>query len=153
MTTFRTPSFAEDPQIKVMRLPPLRPPSKRSSTTKMEGESKAKVDREKMKRVKETTRIGNAKERTLDYRYGGSGSAGRSTPNPTTMRGWQSLIDDRIEVSHLPFGYKPTLTVGQKARAQGEFNSLKGHGRPLTVEIEAKNPFISREEVGTYFDT
>ena len=149
MTTFKTPSFARSPQIKVMRLPPLGPPSKRSSTTKTEGESKAKMDRGKMKRVKEATRIENAKERMLDYRYGTGGSAG-GAPNPTTMRGWQSLIDDRIEVSHLPFRCRPTLTVEQKSRAQGEFKSLKGHGKPLTVEIEAKNPFISREEVGTH---
>ena len=153
MTTFKTPSFAKSPQIKVMRLPPLGPPSERSSITKTEGKSEVKVDRGKMKRVKEATRIGSAKERMLDYRYGGGSSAGGSAPNPTTMRGWQSLIDDRIDVSHLLFGCKPTLTVEQKARAQGEFNSLKGHGKPLTAEIEAKNPFISREEVGTYFDT
>ena len=151
MTTFKTPSFAVSPQIKVMRLPPLGPPSKGSPTTKNEGESKAKVDRGKMKRVKEATRIENAKERMLDYRYGAGGTAGVSAPNPTTMRGWQSLIDDRIEVSHLSFGRKLNLTVEQKSRAQGVFNSLKGHGKPLTVEIEAKNPFISREEVGTYF--
>jgi DnaJ family protein C protein 28 len=151
MTTFKTPSFAKSPQIKVMRLPPLGPPSETSSTTKTEGKSKAKADRGKMKRVKEATRMGNAKERMLDYRYGGSIRA--SAPNPTTMRGWQSLIDDRIEVSHLLFGCKPALTVEQKARAQGEFNALKGHGKPLTAEIEAKNPFISREEVGTYLHT
>jgi len=148
MTTFKAPSFAKNPQIKVMRLPPLGPPSNRSST-KTEGESKTKVDRGKVKRVKEATRIGNAKEWILDYRYGGGSSAGGSTPIPTTMRGWQSLIDDRIEVSHLPFDCKPAVTMEQKARAQGEFNSLKGHGKPLTIEIEAKNPFISREEVGT----
>ncbi len=153
MTTFKTPSFAKSPQIKVMRLPPLGPPSERSSTTKTEGESKAKMDRGKMKRVKEATRIENAKERMLDYRYGTGGSAGGIAPNPTTMRGWQSLIDDRIEVSHLPLRREPTLIVEQKSRVKGEFNSLKGHGKPLTVEIEAKNPFISREEVGTHFTT
>lgn len=152
MTTFKTPSFAKSPQIKVMRLPPLGSSKGSPTTTKTEGESKAKVDREKVKRVKEATRIENAKERMLDYRYGAGGStAGVSAPNPTTMKGWQSLIDDRIEVSHLPFGHKFTLTVEQKSRAQGAFNSLKGHGKPLMVEIEAKNPFISREEVGTYF--
>jgi len=147
MTTFKTPSFAQNPQVKVMRLPPLGPPGKSSTTTKTEGESKGKVDKEKVKRCKEATRIGDAKERTLDYRYGGGSSAGRSAPNPTTMRGWQSLIDDRIEVRYLPFDCKPTLTMEQKARAQGVFNTLTGRGKPLTVEIEAKNPFISREEV------
>lgn len=151
LTTFKTPSFAENPQVKAMRLPPLGPPGK---STKTEGESRVKVDRGKMKRELEATRIGNAKERVLDYRYiGPGGSLGGSAPNPTTLRGWQSLIDGKIEVSYLLLGCKFTLTVEQKARAQGEFTSLKGHGRPLTVEIETKNPFISREEVGSWFDT
>jgi DnaJ family protein C protein 28 len=148
MTTFKTSSSARNPQIKVMRLPPLEPPGKSSSTTKVEEESRARVDRGKMKRVEEATRIENAKEKTLDYRYGGGGGAGGRAPNPTTMRGWQSLIDNKIEVSSLPSDCNTSLTMEQKARAQGGFSSLKGHGKPLMVDIEAKNPFISREEVG-----
>ena len=124
MTTFKTPSFAQNPQVKAMHLPPLRPPGKSSPTAKAEGDSKAKADRGKMKRVKEAARIGNAKEKTLDYRYGG----GRGSPrNPTTMRGWQSLIDDRIEVTYLPFGRKPTLTVGStESTSSGIIQILEG---------------------------
>jgi len=125
MTTFKAPSHAKSPQIKVMRLPPLGPPKERSSTTKTEGESKAKVDRGKMKRVKEATRMENAKERTLDYRYGG-GSAGGSAPNPTTLRGWQSLIDDRIEVSHLLFGCKPYPDCGTESTSTGRIRLIEG---------------------------
>ena len=126
MTTFRTPSFAKSPQVKIMQLPPLGPPSKGSPTTKNEEESKAKVDRGKMKRVKEATRIENAKERMLDYRYGAGGTAGVSAPNPTTMRGWQSLIDGRIEVSHLPFRRKPNPDRGTEITSTGRIQFLEG---------------------------
>jgi len=51
-------------------------------------------------------------------------------PNPVSMRGWTSLIEDKIE----------------KARSAGLFDRIKGRGQPLARTTEEKNPFIGREE-------
>lgn len=57
-------------------------------------------EKEKMKKAQQIGRLSQALESTLDYRLGikhGQGSIGR--PNPVNMKGWNSLIEERIEVS------------------------------------------------------
>lgn len=39
-----------------------------------------------------------------------------------------------------------SVFVPQKARLQGQFNTLKGRGQPIKQLTEEKNPFIAREE-------
>ncbi|KAJ6602483.1 hypothetical protein DFH09DRAFT_1124958 [Mycena vulgaris] len=76
-------------------------------------------------------RLARARESTLDYRLGlGARSAPASRPNPVNMKGWTSLIEDRIE----------------QARRAGAFASIKGRGAPLVRAPEESNPFLPREE-------
>ncbi|KAJ7334740.1 hypothetical protein DFH08DRAFT_784815 [Mycena albidolilacea] len=77
-------------------------------------------------------RIIGARESTLDYRLGLGPHAKRTGPrvNPVNMKGWTSLIEDRIE----------------QARRAGFFASVKGRGKPITRAPEESNPFIGREE-------
>ncbi|THV03359.1 hypothetical protein K435DRAFT_962521 [Dendrothele bispora CBS 962.96] len=104
-------------------------------------EKALKKEKEMKKRSETGTRLGKARESTLDYRLGvrdkvlGSQGVNRdgvggARPNPVSMRGWTGLIEDRIE----------------RARSRGVFNNLKGRGKPLTSTMEEKNPFIGREE-------
>ncbi|KXN81731.1 hypothetical protein AN958_03780 [Leucoagaricus sp. SymC.cos] len=51
-------------------------------------------------------------------------------PNAVSVKGWNSLTEERIE----------------KARAAGVFKNMKGHGQPLVRSIDETNPFIAREE-------
>ncbi|KAJ7902707.1 hypothetical protein B0H14DRAFT_3103799 [Mycena olivaceomarginata] len=77
-------------------------------------------------------RIIGARESTLDYRLGLGPHAKRAGPrvNPVNMKGWTSLIEDRIE----------------QARRAGVFAAVKGRGRPIARAPEESNPFIGREE-------
>jgi DnaJ homolog subfamily C member 28 len=34
----------------------------------------------------------------------------------------------------------------QRAKAAGQFNNIKGRGKPLAVSTDESNPFIAREE-------
>jgi hypothetical protein len=62
--------------------------------------------REERLRVAEANRLASARERMLDYRFGGfqnantqSGSEGVKA-NPKSMKGWASLAEERIHVRH-----------------------------------------------------
>ncbi|XP_006456854.1 hypothetical protein AGABI2DRAFT_212040 [Agaricus bisporus var. bisporus H97] len=90
-----------------------------------------KKEKEKMKKEQQAGRLSQALESTLDYRLGiksGKGPTGR--PNPVSMKGWNSFIEERIE----------------KARLAGVFKNVKGRGQPLLRSIDETNPFIAREE-------
>ncbi|KAF8638553.1 hypothetical protein AX17_002096 [Amanita inopinata Kibby_2008] len=102
-----------------------------------------RLEREARKRSEQVGRLTRARESTLDYRLGIApnmkGSA--STPvsgggreprqhNPVSLKGWTSLVEDRIE----------------KARSAGVFNAVKRKGQPLARTQEESNPFIAREE-------
>ncbi|KAJ7714088.1 hypothetical protein B0H16DRAFT_1619557 [Mycena metata] len=83
---------------------------------------------------KKLGRLARARDSTLDYRLGLSPHAhqtsGSSRVNPVNMKGWTSLIEDRIE----------------QARRAGLFASVKGRGKPIVRAPEESNPFIAREE-------
>ncbi|KAJ3497222.1 hypothetical protein NMY22_g19722 [Coprinellus aureogranulatus] len=94
-------------------------------------------EREHLKRTKTAGRLGSAKEAMLDYRLGmkggSAGDADRVGPgrvNPSSLKGWTSLVEDRIE----------------KARKAGAFNNVKGRGQPIARSTDEQNPFIDREE-------
>ncbi|KAF5334368.1 hypothetical protein D9611_013538 [Ephemerocybe angulata] len=91
-------------------------------------------EREELKRSMTAGRLGSAKEATLDYRLGVKGGGGErvgtSRVNPTSVKGWTSLVEDRIE----------------KARKSGAFRTVKGRGQPLVRSTDEHNPFIAREE-------
>ncbi|KAJ7208017.1 hypothetical protein GGX14DRAFT_634857 [Mycena pura] len=79
-------------------------------------------------------RLSRARESTLDYRLGlNSGSQSkqaRARLNPVSVKGWTSLVEDRIE----------------KARRAGLFAATKGRGKPIVRTADENNPFIAREE-------
>jgi DnaJ homolog subfamily C member 28 len=103
MTTYTTPSFAVNPSIRAMRLP-LQAANKRSTvddTVKVKGPT-----REERLRVAEANRLASARERILDYRFGGFQNANiqpsseGAKANPKTMKGWASLAEERIHVRY-----------------------------------------------------
>ncbi|KAJ3878503.1 hypothetical protein F5051DRAFT_372752 [Lentinula edodes] len=134
-TEFKVPSHAVS-SVKFANIPPP-PPVRLTSTPK--DEKAKKKERALLKRTEQAGRLGRARESTLDYRLGLKNTQIRSDgpqlptggrPNPVGMRGWTSLIEDKIE----------------KARSAGVFNHIKGRGQPLVQTTEEKNPFIGREQ-------
>ncbi|KAG8734266.1 hypothetical protein FRC11_006805, partial [Ceratobasidium sp. 423] len=75
-------------------------------------------------------RIDRAREAILDYQGGIHGQETRSRPNPVSIRGWNALIEERI----------------QKAQATGMFDKIEGRGKPLRQTTDEMNPFVAREE-------
>ncbi|CAE7199587.1 unnamed protein product [Rhizoctonia solani] len=75
-------------------------------------------------------RIDRARESIIDYQSGVHGQETRSRPNPVSIRGWNALIEERI----------------QKAQATGMFDKIEGRGKPLKQTVEEMNPFVAREE-------
>ncbi|KAF9075333.1 hypothetical protein BDP27DRAFT_1257868 [Rhodocollybia butyracea] len=132
-TEFKVPSHVVS-SIKLANIPP---PLKLVSTP---GDEKAKkLEKAKLKRTEQAGRLGRARESTLDYRLRLRNAQTRSDThqppvsgraNPVSMRGWTSLIEDKIE----------------KARNAGVFKHIKGRGKPLARTTEERNPFIGREE-------
>ncbi|KAH8118787.1 hypothetical protein DFH11DRAFT_1850319 [Phellopilus nigrolimitatus] len=97
------------------------------------GDAERKVEREARRRGEAAERLGRARDSTLNYRLGvGAKSAegAQRRPVPLGMKGWASLVEERIE----------------RARQEGQFKTLKGRGKPLARETAEGNPFIAREE-------
>ncbi|KZT29483.1 hypothetical protein NEOLEDRAFT_1107247 [Neolentinus lepideus HHB14362 ss-1] len=128
-TTFKVPSHATA-SIKLGNIPP---PKKHTPSLPMDEKAQRKA-REDKKRVVHATRLTGARESAMDYRLGikdpkGQGAPG-GRPNPVSIKGWQGLIEERIE----------------RARLEGHFNKINGRGKPLTRQQDEGNPFIAREE-------
>ena len=101
-TTFTVPSHARSsikygnisPSATTSRLPP--------NPELLDAKAKQRL-RETKKRTEHAGRLRNARESTLDYRLGIKGSRVahdylRPRVNPTGLKGWASLVEDRIEV-------------------------------------------------------
>lgn len=84
------------------------------------------------RRTEQAGRLSRARDSTLDYRLGLKGGAVNQhrRPNPVSLKGWTTLVDDKIE----------------RARQEGLFKTLKGRGKPLVAATAERNPFIAREE-------
>ncbi|KAJ6482126.1 hypothetical protein C8R47DRAFT_1134000 [Mycena vitilis] len=126
-TEFKVPDHATS-SVRLARFP-LAAHARR---TKHAGdlEQTRKTEKELNKKL---GRLARARDSTLDYRLGispqGRGT-GHPRVNPVNIKGWTSLIEDRIE----------------QARRAGLFNYVKGRGKPITRAPEESNPFIAREE-------
>ncbi|KAJ4469540.1 hypothetical protein J3R30DRAFT_1566472 [Lentinula aciculospora] len=138
-TEFKVPSHVVS-SVKLANIPTPPPPPLRLTVSPKDEKAKKKA-RELLKRTEQAGRLGRARESTLDYRLGlknthtqnksnGPQLPTGGRPNPVNMRGWTSLIEDKIEAS----------------RNAGVFNHIKGRGQPLARTTEEKNPFIGREE-------
>ncbi|KAG8741346.1 hypothetical protein FRC10_002963 [Ceratobasidium sp. 414] len=133
LVTFKVPSHAQA-SIKLgnflstpPRLVTSHPFAKPSSGARSRAEQKAE------KRFAEGAgRLDRARDLTLDYRMGvhGQEGSGRMRPNPVSMRGWNALIEERI----------------QHAQATGAFDKLEGRGKPFQHTADEMNPFVAREE-------
>ncbi|KAI0682623.1 hypothetical protein C8Q76DRAFT_322146 [Earliella scabrosa] len=130
-TTFTVPSHATS-NVRYGNIPPPKPFQPGSSASLPLDDKARRKERETKRRMQQGVRLSQARESTLDYRLGIKGAAAEQfrRPNPVSMKGWASLVEDRIE----------------KARLAGHFNNVKGRGRPIARAAEDKNPFIGREE-------
>ncbi|KAH7916241.1 hypothetical protein BJ138DRAFT_995992 [Hygrophoropsis aurantiaca] len=132
LTTFKAPSHATA-SIKLGSFPPPSS-ARRSSGADDLDERTRKTERELLKRKQQAGRLTRAKESTLDYKLGIKSGRAEGQPshrvNPVSLRGWRSLIEDRIE----------------QARLAGQFDKVKGRGQPIVRLSEERNPFIAREE-------
>lgn len=92
-TEFKAPSHASS-SVKLGAF------SIRSSSPSPLDDKLRKEEKENRKRFEQVGKLQRARESTLDYRLGLRKSAvgGGSRPRPSTMKGWTSLVEDRIEV-------------------------------------------------------
>ncbi|KAG8774481.1 hypothetical protein FRC12_001957 [Ceratobasidium sp. 428] len=137
LVTFKVPSHAQA-SIKLgnfVSTPPRpvtpSPFAKPTSGNPLSARSRA--ERKAEKRFAEGAgRLDRARDSSLDYRAGvhGQGSGGQMRPNPVSMRGWNALIEERI----------------QHAKATGAFDKLEGRGKPFRRTADEMNPFVAREE-------
>lgn len=96
-TTYKTPSHAFA-SIKFGNFAPAsaRPPG----VPGVAEEGIRKTERELAKRKEQVGRLSRARESTLDYRLGLKNGDGQlaARPNPVSMKGWQALVEDKIQV-------------------------------------------------------
>jgi hypothetical protein len=89
-------------------------------------------------------RIIGARESTLDYRLGLGPHAKRTGPrvNPVNMKGWTSLIEDRIEVplSVPPRDPRLTLTPTSKPAAQASSPPSRAAAGPSPARRRSPTP-------------
>ncbi|KAH9927083.1 uncharacterized protein BXZ73DRAFT_49078 [Epithele typhae] len=134
-TTFTVPSHASS-SIRYGNIPqPPRAPAREGPFAGgLPLDDKARrAELETRRRMQQGVRLSRARDSTLDYRLGqykGGAADQVRRPNPVTLKGWASLVEDRIE----------------KARQAGHFKNIRGRGQPMVRATEDKNPFIGREE-------
>jgi len=94
-TTYKAPSHASA-SIKFGNFAPAS-----ARTPGMSDEGTRKTERELAKRKEQVGRLTKARESTLDYRLGLKNRELAARPNPVNMKGWQALIEDKIEVGSI----------------------------------------------------
>ncbi len=94
-TTFTVPSHATS-NVRYGNIPPSKPAA---SPLPLDDRARRK-EKETRKRMQQGVRLSQARDSTLDYRLGIKGSAAEQyrRPNPVTLKGWASLVEDKIEV-------------------------------------------------------
>jgi hypothetical protein len=143
LTTYKVPSHAAT-SIRIGKFP-LPTSARAPSTSPSIDDRTRRKEREVKKRKDVVGRLTKAKESTLDYRLGinRSDAPKHIRPNPVSLRGWTSLIEDKIEVCvSAAICLLMTDILDQKARNAGLFNKVSGRGRPLVRQIDESNPFI-----------
>lgn len=112
-TTFKAPSHTTV-SIKLGNFGPS--PARSSAGSDDSYERTRRTERELAKRKQQARRLSHARESTLDYRLGlrgGSTGDGQTSSriNPVNLKGWQSLVEDRIQVRRLPVHLTLTHSV------------------------------------------
>ena len=105
-TTFTVPTHAQS-SIKYGNIVPP-PPTKGMPPPALDDKARRQA-RDAKKRSEHAGRLRNARESTIDYRLGLKGDNATTTtvrrrPNPVGLKGWASLVEDRIEVCLIGLG-------------------------------------------------
>lgn len=98
-TTYKAPSHATSvTSVKYGRIPSTKSKSPSASELASDDRLRRKEIANK-KRAQTVGRLAHVRESTLDYRLGirAQGQVG-GIPNPVSIKGWQGLVEDRIEV-------------------------------------------------------
>ena len=148
-TNFTTPSHANAS----LRLGTFRPAG--SGPSPVLDEKERKLEKENRRRFQTALKLEGAKESVLDRRLGVKQQK-RPQANPTSMKGWRTLVEERIEVCSpccvlhsrsFSFDLRWYLHHFMKnARSQGRFDNIRGRGKPMAINTDENNPFIGREE-------
>jgi len=97
-TTFKAPS--NEASVKLAQMPPPMVSSNPTSYTL--DDRGRRLEKDQRKKAQLAGRLSDAKESTLDYRLGVKSANAQgpiaSRPNPVSVKGWASLVEDRIEV-------------------------------------------------------
>ena len=97
-TTFKVPSHKVS-LVKLANLPPPIP-STRASPQFSVDEHERKKEKEAFKRTQQAGRLTQARESTLDYKLGiKDARANAPRINPVGLKGWTSLVEDKIEAN------------------------------------------------------
>lgn len=102
-TTFKVPSH----KVSSVKLADLPPPisSTRTSPQFSVDEHERKKERAAFKRTQQAGRLTEARESTLDYKLGVKDArANAPRTNPVGLKGWTSLVEDKIEANLLLTG-------------------------------------------------
>lgn len=109
LTTYKVPSHAET-SIRLGRFPP--PVSARPATHSSPEDERARRKVKEVKKRKEVVgRLTGAKESAMDYRLGINRSAAprQGRPMPVSLKGWATLVEDKIEVRLVLINYIDTF--------------------------------------------
>ena len=146
-TNFKAPSHATA-SVRLGNIEPVK-----SSPSPVLDEKARKQEKENRKRFQTAFKLEGAKESILDHRLGVQQQK-RPQANPITMKGWRTLVEERIEACHthvsrlLAVSHSVSIRIFfmKNARVQGRFNNIKGQGKPIVTTNDENNPFIGREE-------
>lgn len=131
--TYKVP--VHEGSIRVGSLRSSRTSSRPFADQNMDNQTRRQMAAERRKALA-AGRLVRVKEGVLDYRLGngvridGEQSRGYARSNPVSLKGWNSMVEEKIE----------------RARAAGAFKVISGRGKPLARVSEEFNPFIGREE-------
>ena len=132
-TTFKPPSDGTVSNIKVGHIPHASAPSYclGELAQGLFDERSMKKEKEKKKKTLQVERLSQALESTFDYRLGIKIGEQKHlvqtrTPNPVSLKGWNSIIEEKIEVGAVRYWYasidlilSPVGTVCRKPDCQG----------------------------------
>jgi hypothetical protein len=99
-TTYKAPSHASA-SIKLGNFTPTS--ARAPGVHALADERTRKTERELARRKEQAGRLTRARESTLDYRLGLKNGEGQHAVrrNPVSMKGWQALIEDKIQVGFI----------------------------------------------------
>ena len=119
-TTFTVPSHATS-NVRYGNIPPPKPFQPGSSASLPLDDKARRKERETKRRMQQGVRLSQARESTLDYRLGIKGAAAEQfrRPNPVSMKGWASLVEDRIEVRSVALDLMLRSRTSRKPGLQG----------------------------------